>query len=327
MNETKRKVALVILYNHNFEKNIPVIRRIYGQRFSTIIQLMPFYYGKEEDVISVYGNSFHFHTYIAQAKKQLLQTDCDDFLIIGDDVLLNPAINEYNVHEQLEIRPGAFYIDKINDIASGEFYRPVMEAGRFTTMPQGLDASANRVLPTYEEAEAQLRSRGMLSDTVLRKSKPYLPLFKKPFIKNLYFNAKILKARYWHIKNSLKVRLHPKKMQYPCVFAYSDLINIPREQMEGWCRHLEIFATWRMFVELAIPTAMALIPDADICYASNCRLKTGNVWFPQDPIHRDTVEKAIAKAIAESENDIEKLTNVFPAEYMYLHPVKLSRFR
>lgn len=326
MSHTNRKVALVVLYNHNYEKNIPVIRRIYGERFSTILQLMPFYYGKDENVIGVYGNSFVFHTYIAQVRERLLNTDCDDFLIIGDDVLLNPSINEYNVHERLTIRPGAFYIDKVNDIAAGEFYRPTYEAGRFTTSPPGLDASANRILPTYEEAERRLRAKGVLSDTILRKSKPYLPLFKKPFFSNLYANAKVLKARWWHIKRSLAIRLHPQRMSYPCVFAYSDLINIPREHLDLWCRYLEVFATWGMFVEIAIPTAMELIEGADISYASESQLKTGNVWFPQDPIHRNTVETMITKATQESGGSIDKLADVYPEEYMYLHPVKLSKF-
>lgn len=327
MNTSPRKVALVVLYNHNYEKNIPVIRKIYGNRFSTVIQLMPFYYGHEPDVISVYGNSFVFHTYIAQVRERLMQTDCDDFLIVGDDVLLNPVITEFNVHETLGIRPGAFYIDKVNDVAAGGFTRPFDEATRFCTTPVGLDASANRILPSYEEAKSILRERGVLSGTSLSNRKPYFRPFHERSLKNLYANFKVLRSRWRQLKHCWRLRLKPLQMPYPCVFAYSDLINIPREHCDLWCRYLEVMATWQMFVELAIPTAMELIPNADICFATDCKLKTGNVWFPQDPEHFRTVQAVIDEVCLQAGGDADKLSDVFPSEYMYLHPVKLSKFR
>src|SRR5512133_1118315 len=89
-----QKTCLVVVYNHNFEKNIPVIRGMYSGRFSSVVQLMPFYRGKDPDVIRVFGNSFHFHAFIAQARKSLLSFDCDRYLVIGDDLVLNPNINE-----------------------------------------------------------------------------------------------------------------------------------------------------------------------------------------------------------------------------------------
>lgn len=86
---------------------------------------MPFYYGKDEDVIGGYGNSFVFRTYIAQVRERLLNTNCDDFRIIGDDVLLNPSINEYNVHERRSIPPpGAFYEGNTGGRRQGSIDKP-----------------------------------------------------------------------------------------------------------------------------------------------------------------------------------------------------------
>ncbi len=78
------KTALVVLYNHHFEKNIDVIKKIYGDRFTELIQLMPYYYGNDESVVSVYGNSFQFYDYLIQAKERIAQLEADNILIIGD---------------------------------------------------------------------------------------------------------------------------------------------------------------------------------------------------------------------------------------------------
>ena len=324
---THRKTALVVLYNHNYEKNLPTIRKIYGSRFSQILQLMPFYYGSDADVVPVYGNSFVFHTYIAQARQRMKQLDCDDFLIVGDDVLLHPDFNENSAHELLKLTPGGFYLDTVIDIASGDCYRAVIEGSKFCTAPAGLDASANRKAPSYAEAEKTLREMGFLSNTLLKKVNPYWLPFQKPIMGNLYANYKVLRARAWHIRNALKHRFFPKSMAYPCVFGYSDIVSVPRERLDEWCNLLEIFATWQMFVELAIPTATLLLPDVKVSMAEATGKKTGNVWFPQNPAHFTAITALIEEMSQKCEKRIGALPSHFPKEYLYLHPVKLSAFR
>lgn len=46
-------VALIILFNHNYEKNLDALKDIYGDRFTHIWYIIPFYSGDREDVISV----------------------------------------------------------------------------------------------------------------------------------------------------------------------------------------------------------------------------------------------------------------------------------
>lgn len=45
MDTSSRKTALVVLFNHQYDRNIPVIREIYSRRFSGLLQLMPYYRG------------------------------------------------------------------------------------------------------------------------------------------------------------------------------------------------------------------------------------------------------------------------------------------
>lgn len=323
-----RKTGLVILYNHNYEKNIELLFKLYRPHFSAIRQLMPFYRGDRDDVISVFGNSFIFHSYIAQARRELEQMPCDDILIIGDDLLLNPELHEFNIHSQLNISPGAFYIDRVENICKGEYSRPLDEADNFSCTPPGLDQSANRWVPSYDEAFDILRSKGLIDSRRLRKYKPFYPLFLRPLLGggHAYKNYKIFKARVYHFLKMLRYRIKPTTFAYPCVFGYSDLVLIPKEKLDLFCRYLETFATWGMFVEMAIPTAMMLMPDTEVCHADKHPYKTGNVWYPFNPKHYRLISTTIDELLRACDGDIARLPEEFPREYLYLHPVKLSRF-
>ncbi len=53
----EKKLALLVVYNHRYDKNIPVIDKIYQNRFSHVFHLVPFYDGEQENVIPVYDLS------------------------------------------------------------------------------------------------------------------------------------------------------------------------------------------------------------------------------------------------------------------------------
>lgn len=61
------KIALLVLYNHRYDKNIPRIEKLYEGKFSHIFHLMPFYDGDHPNVFPVYESSYYFQSYIAQA--------------------------------------------------------------------------------------------------------------------------------------------------------------------------------------------------------------------------------------------------------------------
>ena len=109
------KICLSFVFNHQFEQNIPKLRTIYGERFSTIRYLSPFStYSVDEEVIPIYETSIHFQGYFAQAYK-LLPKDCDHYIFCGDDLLLNPRLNENNIIQQLNCAKSA-YIKYLNPI-------------------------------------------------------------------------------------------------------------------------------------------------------------------------------------------------------------------
>ena len=98
------KICLSFIFNHQYEKNIPKLREIYGDRFSTIRYLSPFStYNDDQDVIPIYETSINFQGYIAQSFKYL-PNDCDYYIFCADDLLLNPDFNENNILDRLDCK-------------------------------------------------------------------------------------------------------------------------------------------------------------------------------------------------------------------------------
>lgn len=51
------KIALMVIYNHRYDNNIPIIEDLYNNKFSHIYHIVPFYDGDKRNVISVYDSS------------------------------------------------------------------------------------------------------------------------------------------------------------------------------------------------------------------------------------------------------------------------------
>ena len=76
------KVALIIIYNHKFDRNIDILENIYKDRFSNIYHLVPFYTGDKSNVISVYENSHYFQGYVAQGFKSYFKEEFEHYFFI-----------------------------------------------------------------------------------------------------------------------------------------------------------------------------------------------------------------------------------------------------
>ena len=102
----KNKVCLLILFNHRFDRNLPLLDKMYKERFSHIRYIVPFYDGDRDDVISVFSRSIFFESYIAQAYNVLKDEDFDYFYIVADDMIINPKINENNLQNFFGLEEG-----------------------------------------------------------------------------------------------------------------------------------------------------------------------------------------------------------------------------
>ena len=89
-------ICLSFVFNNQFDSNIVKLNKIYNNRFSTIRYLSPFSMLNDNQVIPIYETSLHFQGYFAQAYSKLPK-NCEYYVFCGDDLVLNPKLNENNL--------------------------------------------------------------------------------------------------------------------------------------------------------------------------------------------------------------------------------------
>lgn len=312
-------VALLILFNHNYEKNIERLEGIYKNRFSNIYFIMPFYEGSKENVLAVYENSYYFQAYITQALKQLKDRKFVHYIFIGDDLILNPEINEINYKELFSIgRHDAFIPDffTLNNPSETKPYRPFApywahqnSAINFNAKQDGIEVA--NYLPSYKDAEMLLKKHGLhFTAEMPRRMFIPRPLFKRSW--SIRDNFRRLKV----VIDNFKYLIFPPKIPYPFVGSYSDILILPGAYKEKFIFYSGILAALRLFVEIAIPSALGysvpkIVTEKDLC------AKGHTYWGTKD----------FNDLEAKYECSLDVLFKKFPDKCLYIHPIKLSRWK
>lgn len=289
----KTKTALLVVYNHRFDKNIGRIRELYANQFSYIYHVMPFYDGNEPDVIPVFDSSYCFSGYIAQAYSHLRNNGFTHFFVVADDMILNPSINENSIWERLGIGYQDAYIDEMVCFQYGgkRWWRRIIDALDYT--PEQLGVELKGILPNKEEAQRRFDFHKL----------PYTPIPRKELLRNP------------RKKDFLKMLTRSNELKYPLVRAYSDILLIPSDVMPKFANYCGAFSATRLFVEMAIPTALVLSSD-NIKLAEDIKLNPGAMWFEDD-----------FKILESYGRNLTKLLTDFPSDKLYLHPIKLSQWK
>ncbi len=287
-----RKPVLVIIYNHQFKQNISRIEDLYSKRFSNIFHLVPFYDGTKRNVISVYENSFYFQGYIAQGWQMLKSIDYDDFIFIGDDLLLNPCINEFNYHEYLGVDVETAFIPNLIEFHHlKDFWWRCRDAVVWPESHQMAGLEVAGMLPSANEAIEHYARHGLTPAPI------------PAFLVNPSLKAEQPDGQ----------QLVP--LRYPLIGSYSDIIVVPRNIMNKFVLYCGIFAATRLFVEVAIPSALAMAAPRLIS-EERLALRGRALWTPE--------EMEILKPFNQS---LSVLLDNFPEQHLYLHPIKLSKWK
>lgn len=316
---------LVIIYNHKYESNVPKLDHYYRGRFRKVWHLMPFYRGSAENVIPVYDGSFTFHGFVAQAAAKLKQTDAERFLFLSDDLLLDPGVNQQNILERFGIQRDWGFMAELHDLSEGIYARGVFEARKATLQHPGLEIKNE--LPPPEEALKRIGRHIKLKSMVLCRFRPYLRKPRRPLLKNAWENWKIFKGNIWHLRECARHRLRPKRLEYPLVGGYSDLFIVPGSAFEEFVHYCGVLAAARIFVEIALPTAMAFTCERIGTEDSSPR-RGFNVWFPISTYEEMERKSAMLKEMEnKAQYSLSNLMADWPKEYLYVHPVKLSKWK
>lgn len=320
------EVVLLILFNHKYESNLNRLRKIYAGRFSNVYFLMPFYNGLDEDVICVYGSSFYFHSYIAQALQKIKKVQFKHYIIIGDDLLLNPTINENNYKVEFNLEFDAGFIPEIFLLDNYKEQPRLLMKG-FDKWPWVYNAinfnyknqagiEVDKELPTSEEALKIFASHGYSFNALLNRiqfvgSAPRIGnIFQiKSIIKN------ILNLIIWK-KNQINFSFKDKRtLKYPMVGSYSDIVIIPSTSVDAFTHYCGVFGALNLFVEIAVPTAL-ILSTKNIIQEKNLTKKGATFWGDEE-----------FKALKDKyDSNLNNLFSNFPEDNLYIHPVKLSQW-
>ena len=133
----------------------------------------------------------------------------------------------------------------------------------------------------------------------------------------------------WAYAMGLAMRGAPA--DYPLLAGYSDFLVIPSNAIERFVHYCGVFAALNLFAEVAVPTALALSCDVVRTELALNHHFT-EVEAPRNPSTRwkgvefwtESEMEAYADLFA---GDLSDVLSGFPSDWLYCHPVKLSRYR
>ena len=304
-------ILTVFVFNHRFEQNIAKLEQLYGSRFSNRRFIMPFYRGDRSDVLPVYESSHLFQGYFAQAARALIDPQYTHYLFIADDLFLNPELNEHNILSALGAEGETAYIKGLEPLCdvSAQWTHGLSAL-------QSLHRSAAYVSPTElpDAAEAARRGErfGFHFDRpiTLGHLRAFGFWYNRP---SGWRQRKLLLLRWliYYARNRFSIRL-----PYPMVVGYADFILVPAKHIRDFCHLCGVFAAMGTFVEVGLATALMLSCDRISTEPASSRHGI-ELWTPED-VRR--VEDAAGF-------DTARLFDVVGKDALYVHPVKLSKWK
>lgn len=313
---SQRKICLVVIFNHRYDKNVEQLDHLYKDKFSNIFFLMPFYTGDDERVIPVYESSIYFQGFFMQGLNRYYDDDYTHYVFVADDLLLNAHLNEHNIIEELNLPDDAGYMKHLTPLSDESFqWEHTLEA--LQTIESGRTrhyVKYESELPDYAEAVRILARHNLEWKGIgWRNMRGWRGWERYPAI---------TKAASYILKRQLKqwrdhyVRKQSPRQTYPLVMGYSDFFIVPATAIESFCRYCAVFGAMNMFVEAAIPTAMAFSCAKIVSEQDNFSEWRGvEIWSQEE----------IENLLKASDFSLRKLIASYDEHQLYLHPVKLSR--
>ncbi|MBU2018625.1 MAG: hypothetical protein KJ941_03180 [Bacteroidetes bacterium] len=314
------KTTLVIIYNHRFDRNIPIIDELYGSRFSKIYHLVPFYDGDRPNVIPVFETSFYFQGYIPQAAHVLNKLDCDNFLFIGDDVILNPEINEFSVHEIFRVKQSDGFIPWSWGFAQNmslEYANsiPAINAMKMQDILLHHVPDIHSHIPNLQDYKEKLKKHNLFPN-------------KKIKFKHVFGETKLVHSKF---KQSIKIYFKQffKNEQYPLLASYSDIFIVSKDNFLEFSRICEITRQSRLWVEFAIPLAVLsshekVVFEEDINWTGTTywdKVWKGSHFNPKQNKSSSEFKLRFPNPIS----SLDELNSTFNENELYIHPIKLSQ--
>jgi hypothetical protein len=269
---------------------------------------MPFYRGDDSDVLPVFGHSYTFQDYLVQAYP-LIKGNFSHYLIVGDDMLLNPALCEENILNALQCDSSRSYIKEIRTTSPND---PWAQRHRYLDVLDYPGISLAPLLPTPNELRECFERNALRAQAPKLRLRTYAKLGFWYFISHFTPNPITRRSRKLsHHKTALT-----SHVQY-VVRSYSDFFAIASRDMDAFIHYCGVLSSIRLFAEIAIPTAL-IYAGATIRQEKDIAYHGVETW---------TKETNLTPAFTAAPGILD-LWSYFSAnpKALYVHPVKLSKF-
>lgn len=328
--DTADRVCLVVVFNHRYDQNIEKLLALYRGRFEHLRFLVPAYTGARSDTIGVLENATSFEGYLSQAFPRYHDPRFTHYVFVGDDAILAPRFDATNLVPALGLDERTGYIKTLVPLSQGSYK---WARGNRTIDCVVHDPGIRRyaeLLPGEEEFAARLARHGLATArhfglANLRRNRSAAPVNTgakfRPYrgglrdlvtlLPPIGLVRRLAEGRVPVLSRWARSNLRRRELPLPLVSGYSDFVVVPAAAIAEFARLCGVFGAMNLFVEVAIPTALALA-----CERIRTEADTGlpglELWTKAD------VEALEARC--------ERQVSRLPPEYLYTHPVKLSRW-
>lgn len=310
-------ISALFLFNNRFERNVPVLEDLYRDRFSRRKYIMPFATQDDPDIIPVVEAGWYFSGHLAQAAPRFIEPDVTHYVVISDDLFVNPTLDEHNIVEQLRLDDRTGWIKSLAGLDalrhSWEWSADAaFEAQRMTIT----DLFAQ--LPPAAEAQAKFERMGFEFGGTMPAS-----------IRQMQYTFWQLPRRSRAIwLKSLAMLGRPSP--YPFLSGYGDFLVIPAAAIKEFARLCGLLGAMNIFAEVAVPTAVALA-----CENVVTELKLGENYRDLETRSRSRGRYKGIEFAGDEMNafgdardwKVERLVGEFPNDWLYAHPIKFSQWR
>jgi len=297
-------VALCFIFNHPYLKNVPVLRKLYGGLVKHLYFAHPFETDGSDDIFVVYRSSYNFQGYITDVYKSILERSNAKYVIFcGDDVLISPQFlknTEWITDGGWDGLTTSLWPTKNPNM--WKWPHTLRTLARLTiTGPYTSHAIENwkRFFPPVEIAEQKLARFGPALDELPEVSDDTISAMHPFNVAGMRVTIESIEKYGW---------------PYPLLNGISDFIVISREKLPQLAHLCGVFSAMGLFVETALPTALALCCD---------NLQTiGRLGYTYDWSYG--LNPATPPIWLQSIEQVEELMESGAPELLYRHPIKLS---
>ncbi|OLP60151.1 hypothetical protein BJF93_08970 [Xaviernesmea oryzae] len=306
--QANTKAGICFIFNHPFPHQITVLRRLYKDRFTKILFLVPFHLdSSDDDVVTVYSGAFNFDSIVVQAKREIKAkfADCSHVLFVHNDLLLSGRFDEGSVETLLGLKNEQAYISEIRKI-SGPVYQWVWLTRLCYKFKFPMDSlfgtgseKARQYLPSIESINQKCLVGGFdPSPSYLTRDLERIDgMYAGRFIDEQLF------AGGNHLDE------HGRFMfSHPLFSGYSDIFCVPYKALDEWLHVLGTLSAMDIFPEISIPTSLVWV-FGRVSTAEKLGLRTSILW--QDRYLADKISWVIER---------------LEAGEAYIHPVKYEQY-